>query len=428
MRGVENAALHPAIRADIDESSRARLFLWVSLVAGPALLVVIAAWALMAGEPVRGAIVGMGHTLAVSSFLLLRSSPSVRFPARLMCFLSCLQLTSAAWWTGGIESLVIGTFPVATVFLGFIADIRTAALTALGLASGLVCLVVTPHLGFIPGAPVENHWIIAAVAIWSLATGLGVSVVHQRQMEAHLVQVSRELDMRTAAQAEAERLRDQREGFLRYISHELRNPLTTVSAGLECHEYTADPERRARALRSVRLASDRLVRLADDVLDLSSLEKGRIVLRREKVELGAVCAACVEELRGRTSRGGDQIFLQADAPVPAEGDPDRLVQVVGNLVMNALKYAGGTRVDIRVWQTDGRACVRVSDAGPGIAPALRPVLFEPFSRAEGLDRKGSGLGLTIARDLMRTMGGDLVFLEDEGPGAHFELWLPLTPE
>lgn len=423
---VESLALHPAIRADPDQLGKARLFLWLCLLSGPLLLLVITCWGVVSGETIRAAIVGVGHVIAVSSCLALRFRSSVRGPARLMGLTAVLQLTSAAWWTGGIGSVVVGTFPVATVFLGFIDDTRLAVGSAAGLVLGLVLLAVLPALGLEPGVPVAEGWVLAAVCVWALGTGLGVALLHQHQSGLHLERLSRELAMRTQAQGEAERLRDQREGFLRYISHELRNPLTTIAGNLEYHSLSDDASRKERALRSVQLASDRLLRLADDVLDFSSLERGRLQLEQQRVDVAAACAACLDELEGQAEARGQSIRLEAGAPIWVDGDFDRLVQIVANLVSNSVKYAEGTPIRVSVRSEGTRVCIQVSDSGPGIPAELIPVLFEPFARARGASEQGSGLGLGIARELARSMGGDLRLLDGVGPGAHFEVSLPVS--
>lgn len=423
-RRVEAAAIHPALAADPGQFAKARLYLWLCVTAGPALLAVILAWAILDGALFHGAIVAVGHTLTISAAFSLRYCTTMRVPARLITILAVLQLTSAAWWTGGLGSIVVGTFPVATVFLGFIDDLRNTLLGWLGLSLGVLFLVLAPAAGFQPGPPAAPAWVLGVVALWSVSTGLGVALVHQRLTDRHLQRVSAELEMRTRAQAEAERVRDQWQGFVRYVSHELRNPLTTIAGNLEVHALTRDPDRRAQYLRSVELASNRLVRLADDVLDFSTLEQGKLKVRAQHVELGSVCRSCLDELRGEAAFEGQRVELHAPAPVFAQADPDRVIQTVSNLVLNALKYAEGAPVEVSVGASGGQPWVRISDAGPGIAAELHPHLFEPFSRAGTARRKGNGLGLSIARNLARSMGGDLVLLERAQPGAHFELTLP----
>ena len=423
---VERVALHPGLTRDRHQHARARLFLWLCLTAGPALLAVVVAWGLSEEEGARAAIIGCGHTAVICLALSLRFFPTLTVPARLFALGSVLQLTSAAWWTGGLQSLVVGTFPVATMFLGFIHNVRTALLGGVGLALGLGALAVAPQLGHHPGPPIDTPWVLAFVALWAVGTGLGVAVLHQHLTDTHLDAAAEQLAMRTAAQQEAERLRDQWQGFVRYVSHELRNPLTTISGNLELLELTDEAQRKARHLQSVHLASDRLVRLANDVLDFASLEQGRIALRRQPLRLDEVAAACVAEL-GSQAAPGQTLTVEGEVEVRALADRDRLLQVLGNLVLNAFKYAEGAPVTIRVRRAAHGAQLLVSDTGPGIPEALRPELFAPFSRAENTRRTGNGLGLAIARNLMRSMGGDLELIEGPGPGAQFLLTLPLEP-
>lgn len=423
---IERAALHPGLTADPHRHARARLFLWLCLTAGPVLLAVIAGWGVFENEANRALIIGGGHTLVISVALTLRFFPTLTVPTRLFALCAVLQLTSASWWTGGLQSLVVGAFPVATMFLGFIHNMRTAMLCGVGLALGLCGLALTPSLGFEPGSPIDNPWVLTFVGLWTVATGLGVAVLHQHLTDTHLDAVSQQLAMRTAAQEEAERLRDQWKGFVRYVSHELRNPLTTISGNLELLDLTNEPNQRARHLQSVHLASGRLVRLANDVLDFASLEQGKLTLRSQPVDLGEICRASIAELHSQTEL--DQtLTADIEGKVMAVADPDRVLQVVSNLLLNAFKYAEGSPIVIQVRSDQDWARVLVSDSGPGIPQPLKADLFEPFSRSQHNPHQGNGLGLSIARNLMRSMHGDLALVDATTAGAHFLLTLPLHP-
>ncbi len=223
------------------------------------------------------------------------------------------------------------------------------------------------------------------------------------------------------------RTRDQ---FLAMLGHELRNPLAAILSATELLVRSpSDPERPAAVIaRQTR----KLTRLVDDLLEVSRVESGKIALQRSVTDLRGAVERSLEGMAARAERGGVQldVALPAD-PVPVDGDPMRLEQVVGNLVANALKYtpaAGTVTVELRV--QDGRALVRVSDTGIGIAPDLLDEIFEPFTQAStSLDRSegGLGLGLSLVRGLVALHGGD-VRARSEGPGrgSEFLVELPLS--
>jgi signal transduction histidine kinase/CheY-like chemotaxis protein len=223
------------------------------------------------------------------------------------------------------------------------------------------------------------------------------------------------------------RTRDQ---FLAMLGHELRNPLAAIHTATELLvRNPGEPERPAAVIaRQTR----KLTRLVDDLLEVSRVESGKIALRRSVTDLRGAVERSLEGMAARAERGGVQldVALPAD-PVPVDGDPVRLEQVVGNLVANALKYtptAGTVTVGLLV--EDGRALLRVSDTGIGIAPDLLDEIFEPFTQAStSLDRSegGLGLGLSLVRGLVALHGGD-VRARSEGPGrgSEFLVELPLS--
>ncbi len=227
----------------------------------------------------------------------------------------------------------------------------------------------------------------------------------------------------TLAATETRRVR-----LLGEVAHELRTPLTVVEGyveGMIDGVLDTGPEQLDRLAAEVR----RMHRLADDLSALSRADEGRLQLQVADADLAAVAAAAAERLRPQAEDAG--IRLEVDpgpGPLPARVDADRVAQVVTNLVGNALHAtpAGGT-VTVRCRDRGDEAEVAVVDTGVGLAPDDLARVFERFYRAGGGERahQGSGIGLTIARDLARAHGGTLTAASPgPGAGATFVLRLP----
>lgn len=231
-----------------------------------------------------------------------------------------------------------------------------------------------------------------------------------------------------------ERLRreeEARRNFVATASHEMRTPLTSLQGMLELLEQDlgAAPPDLGDARTQARRAQEqtrRLKSLASDLLDLTRLD-AEVELRREPVELREVCRAVIAEFEMRV--GPERIELQGARDARAAADPGSVARVVRILVDNAVRYSPPDRpVTVTVGQTDDAATIAVRDAGPGVPAEERELIFERFRRGTtpGAAR-GFGLGLAIARELARRMGGDLVLTHDSDPGARFELRLAPLP-
>jgi signal transduction histidine kinase len=231
-----------------------------------------------------------------------------------------------------------------------------------------------------------------------------------------------------------ERLRREEEvrrNFVATASHEMRTPLTSLQGMLELLEQDlgAAPPDLDDARNQARRAEEqtqRLTRLASDLLDLTRLDAD-VELRREPVEVREVCRAVIAEFEVRV--GPERVELCGARDVRAAADPGSVARVVRILVDNAIRYSPTERpVTVTVGQTEAAASIAVRDAGHGVPAEERELIFERFRRgsAAGAER-GFGLGLAIARELARRMGGDLVLTHDADPGACFELRLPPLP-
>ena len=237
-----------------------------------------------------------------------------------------------------------------------------------------------------------------------------------------------------AAHEKGVRLRDE---FLAMLGHELRNPLGAIRNTLhaiELRDGTSDPEGprlRPRDKALITRQITHLTRLVDDLLDVSRVTSGKVVLRHERVDLLDLVLRCVQSLEEMARIHGPTLeFAAGSDSVMVEGDPTRLEQVTTNLLTNAIKYTPpqGT-ITVRVERSGAEAVLTVADTGAGLSADMLERVFDLFSqsertlaRAEG----GLGIGLTLVRALVRQHGGE-VTARSGGPGrgSTFEVRLPL---
>jgi signal transduction histidine kinase len=229
-------------------------------------------------------------------------------------------------------------------------------------------------------------------------------------------------DEMTARLAESEQLS---RNLLMSVSHELRTPLTAIRGHVAAlREGVVDDE--ASQQRSLEVISEeafRLERLVGDVLDLAKLDARRFALLHEEVDMRALCerayATFAEEARAR----GIEYDLALDGGAVLVTDGDRVLQIVTNLLSNALHWTPeGGRVDLGLGTANGEVTVAVADTGPGIAPEQAERIFRPFWSG---DDGGTGLGLAIARELAVALGGRLELQSEPGRGSRFVLVLPV---
>jgi signal transduction histidine kinase len=228
-------------------------------------------------------------------------------------------------------------------------------------------------------------------------------------------------------------LEELRGDLLAAIAHELRTPLTAVrtSIGLLLDPAVEpDPEARARLLRNIAQAADRMQQLVSDVLDLARFRSGRARLQRRRFDARGVADNALSALAPLFQARGQRAELRAPRrPVWVYADHRRVEQVLLNLLSNAHKFSpDGSRVRVGVATRRGEAVWAVSDDGPGIAPADQRRLFERFFTAGGAEEgAGSGLGLPISLAIARAHGGAIDVVSAPGRGSTFTLRVPARP-
>ncbi|SFK98615.1 PAS domain S-box-containing protein [Falsiroseomonas stagni DSM 19981] len=233
------------------------------------------------------------------------------------------------------------------------------------------------------------------------------------------------------ARRAAERASEEKSEFLAFMSHEVRTPLNGVLGTLSLlTDTTLDAEQRAY-VDTARRCGDTLLWTVNEILDLSRIEAGRLVLEEIAFDLDQPVRDVLALQAAAAAEKGIGLCARIDPGLPKRvvGDPQRLRQVLMNLADNAVKFTAAGAVEIRLARFADRLVVEVQDSGCGISPSLRRRLFQRFQQADsGTARRhgGSGLGLMICRRLVGLMGGTIAVESEAGAGSVFRFDLPLV--
>jgi len=224
----------------------------------------------------------------------------------------------------------------------------------------------------------------------------------------------------------------QKTDFVSNVSHELKTPLTSIRmfSELLAEGRVTDANRQREYLGIISAEAARLTRLINNVLDFARIERGEKKYRFEACNLAALVSETMEAYRPQLLAAGFTVQCELpDSPIIVNGDRDALAQVLLNLISNAGKYSAEKKeITVKLQTTDARAIVQVVDSGIGVPPGCREKIFEQFYRAhDSLSSgiQGSGLGLTLARQIARAHGGDVTYEPRAAGGSCFAFILPL---
>jgi signal transduction histidine kinase len=267
------------------------------------------------------------------------------------------------------------------------------------------------------------------------AVARGASAEADRRRAASELDVVLEHETRARSQAEAaNRAKDE---FLAMLGHELRNPLGAIGSAMRVIERVPSTSGDHKAAREIiARQTAHLAKIVDDLLDVGRAVSGRILLRRNLVDLAQASAAAVAAVRA-AEQGREHEWTLELATVLTSADPTRIDQVLANLLGNAAKFtAAGGHIRVRLYEEAGEAVLSIEDSGPGVRPELLPHIFELFARDPSVpDSGGLGIGLSLVKRLVELHGGSVSAQNITGEsgagalhGACFTVRLPAIPE
>ena len=220
-------------------------------------------------------------------------------------------------------------------------------------------------------------------------------------------------------------LGQRKDEFLANMSHEIRSPLTGIMGYADILlDKLKDPED-IECLKTIKESGDYLIEIVNDILDLSKIEAGKLVLNIEDVSVHALLAEIQALMDMRAAQKKLSLSLRYESALPEriQTDRTRLRQILINLVSNAIKFTERGRVEMVVKISGDLLRIEVVDTGIGIAPEHQQILFQPFTQADTTSTReygGTGLGLTITKSLVEMLGGEISFESELGKGSAFE--------
>jgi signal transduction histidine kinase len=273
----------------------------------------------------------------------------------------------------------------------------------------------------------------AAIERTRLEAARREAVAARQEALVKLARQSEELTKREAEAAallEVDRLKNE---FLSTVSHELRTPLTVIDGyaqWLEAQAHSMDTRAVQSTADRISAASAQLVRLIQDILDFARLQRGEVLVQSTDLDLSPILG----EVRAGVMRqiGGDRVTWDIPVSLPAYADGARIVQVVSNLIENAIKYAPDSAIAVRAVQRGGSILVEVEDHGPGIPAEEQSRVWEKFYRAQHVVQlnlaRGTGIGLAVVKALVEAQGGRVGLRSTPGVGTCFWFELPVARE
>jgi signal transduction histidine kinase/CheY-like chemotaxis protein len=371
-----------------------------------------------------------GAILLTPLIVLWYREPALRLTAEsrvfeaLLLFVTVAAITTVVFFHPGLAS-----FPLAFLCLpplawaAFRFQPRVVATTVVAMSVIATWATMTGNGPFVMSTPNESLLVLQAFSAMIAMTTLVMSALVQERVG--LLQRER------AALVEAEAALRASDVFLAMLSHELRNPLSAIAAAsavLDHPRMSADAA--TRAGRIIKRQSAHLTRLIDDLLDVARVTVGKMALHRTPVNLADAVTTGIQSATANSPRGLPRVQLELNA-VWVDADPDRLNQIIANLLHNAIKYTGQDGMIRIATHADGEhAVLAIVDSGVGIAPDLLPRVFELFAQGEqGPDRThgGLGVGLALVRRLTELHAGTVSAHSDGlGKGSTFVVRLPRT--
>lgn len=236
-----------------------------------------------------------------------------------------------------------------------------------------------------------------------------------------------------SSQEEIERQEERRKQFMADASHEMRTPLTTINGLLEGLQYNAIPEnQKEKAIKLMQNETSRLIRLVNENLDYEKIRTNQISVVLQKFNATEAVSTLVSQLYGKAEASGDELILQADAPIDVYADYDRFVQVLVNLIQNAIQFTTNGTITVAIKKLEKATEISIADTGIGMTEDQVKNIWDRYYKADP-SRKNtrygeSGLGLSIVQELVRLHNGTIEVVSALDKGTTFTVVFPDKPE
>ena len=397
-------------------------------------IVVLLTYAVISPYPYAFATFSLFATFLLVLMVLVNQGLSLKLAIHLATGLGALMLFYAAWVSGGIHSPRLAWLLILPLTPFYVIHRKAGIFWLLAVMLLQLVMALANHWGWIPAFETGMPHVFSSLMTYTLVTcvlivvplmydhmyrqALEKSRSHQRELEAR--------------RQELEHTSNMREHFIATVSHELRTPMNAILGfnALLLARVEGKPEA-LKVLNHTRQSADHLMTVINDILDYSQLQTGRLVIQPETFELRNITGYAFELFWPRVKSMELDYRIELDEALPTwvHTDRHRLMQILVNLLGNALKFTHQGSVVFRVqWENPG-VLFSVTDTGIGIAPERQAQMFNRFSQADSDIQArygGNGLGLAISQKLAHLLGGDIGFESELGKGSRFWLRLPLT--
>lgn len=294
----------------------------------------------------------------------------------------------------------------------------------------LVSVVVAVMLSFILSQLIVNRLRLIQLVTRRVAGGDYTAAVNMHRHD-EIGALAEDVNVMTKSLAEQEReieeQEERRKEFMANASHEMRTPLTTISGIVEGLQYGVIPEdEKMHSYDLIKAEADRLTRLVKDNLDYERLRQNKLVLKKKEFDSVPVISNLIDQLAGKSDLAGDEIKLHAKTAVPVFADQDRFIQIIFNIVNNAIQFTENGLITIDAWREAGEAHFKISDTGIGMTEDQVNKIWERYYKADpSRTKKGeSGLGMAIIRQLIEVHDGQISVESQPGVGTSFHGIIP----
>ncbi len=372
--------------------------------------------------------------LLMGGMVMINRGMSLNLAIHFATGLGALMLFHGAWVSGGVHSTRLAWLLILPLTPFYMIS-RRAGMFWLAVVMALqLVIAVSNHLGWVAEFEMGKAHVLSSFMTYSLVTCvlIVVPLMYDHMYRQALEQSRRHQHELEARREELEHTSKMREHFIATVSHELRTPMNAILGfnALLLARLDGRPEAR-KVLNHTRQSADHLMTVINDILDYSQLQSGQLVIQPETFELRQTAEHAFELFKPRVDSMDlhYRLVLDAALPVWVHTDRHRLMQVLVNLLGNALKFTHQGSVVLHVRWTDSGVEFSVQDTGIGIAKARQDLIFKRFAQAENDTQTlygGNGLGLAISQKLAQLLGGKIGFESEAGQGSRFWLHLPLT--
>jgi signal transduction histidine kinase len=422
------------LREDAEGRRHAQLFVLFSVV-GFAFGLLFGGFYLLIGH-YWGAAIVFACTSALAAGPFVVSGFGLERAANLYAFVLVLGFTALTAIEGGIYGHAVAWLAVLPLCTSILVGERTClrwSAICLGIMLGFCVFELAGHsVPRLYAARWES--LITAAGYLSLTVFMSiVGISYERGRRRALTKLHGALEALSEANAQLNRLSQERSAFLGMAAHDLRTPLNSISGFAQLiQSFSPDlPEMQRDSLERILAASRRMRDLLDRLLSVRAIEEGKLELKPENCDIGVLVASLVGNHQlAATAKNIRLTFAPLEQVVWARADLASTAQIIDNLVSNALKFTPkGGAVTLRVGRAGDQAAIEVQDSGPGLSEADQAKLYGQFARLSAQPTGGessNGLGLSIAKSLAGSMGGDLTCRSKLGEGATFVLTLPVV--